>query len=60
MRVCWYRGALLTPVLFCGCVCVLPLLLPALVPTEIFQIFIITPKDVGSFDLQDKQEVLVY
>jgi hypothetical protein len=27
---------------------------------EIFQIFIMTPKDVGSFDLQDKQEALVY
>lgn len=26
----------------------------------IFQIFIMSPKDVGSFDLQDKQEALVY
>lgn len=27
---------------------------------EIFQIFIMTPKDVGSFDLEAKQEALVY
>jgi magnesium-protoporphyrin IX monomethyl ester (oxidative) cyclase len=26
----------------------------------IFQIFIMSPKDVGSFDLQPKQEALVY
>jgi len=27
---------------------------------EIFQIFIMTPKDVGSFDLEQNQEALVY
>jgi magnesium-protoporphyrin IX monomethyl ester (oxidative) cyclase len=27
---------------------------------EIFQIFIMSPKDVGSFDLQNNQEALVY
>lgn len=27
---------------------------------EIFQIFIMTPKDVGSYDLEAKQEALVY
>lgn len=27
---------------------------------EIFQIFIMKPKDVGSFDLQPQQEALVY
>jgi hypothetical protein len=39
----------------------LPCYCPSLVvPTEIFQIFIMTPKDVGSFDLEAKQEALVY
>lgn len=27
---------------------------------EIFQIFLMTPKDVGSFDLEANQEALVY